>query len=226
MLGTLVNVLTVVVGSVIGIGLKAKMPPNIHKIVFEVMGLFTLFLGLKMAFVTQAVLILLLSLLLGGVIGEFIDIDEKLKRLGNFTKKYLNTNDSKFTEGLVSAFLLFCIGPLTFLGCIEEGLGEYPTQLLTKATMDGFSSIALASAMGTGVLISAIPLLIFQGSLTLSASFIEPLLSPEMLIELKAVGGLMIVALGLNILEIKQIKVANLLPALLVSLLVCYFYLK
>lgn len=226
MLGTLVNVATVVIGSSIGLALKAKMPEKIHKVVFEIMGLFTLILGIKMALSSNEALILLMSLLSGGIVGEFLNIDQFLQNTGEKIKKIFKAKESKFTEGLVSSFLLFCIGPLTILGCIEEGLGQYPTQLYTKATMDGFSSVALASAMGTGVLISAIPLLIFQTILTFSASLIEPYVNDAMLTELTATGGVMIVALGLNILSIKDIKVANLLPSLLFSALISYFLLN
>ncbi len=225
MLGTLVNVATVIVGSLIGLALKRNMPEKIQKLIFEILGLFTVLLGLKMAFESNNVLLLLLSLIFGGLIGELLNIDHFFIKLGDYIKRKFNSKESKFTEGLVSSFLLFCIGPLTILGCLEEGLGNYPTQLLTKATMDGFSSMALASALGIGVLVSVIPLFIFQTSLTFLAIFIEPYITENMLTELTACGGMMILALGLNILELKNIKVANLLPALLISAFASYFIL-
>jgi len=214
MIGTLFNVATVIIGSLIGLAIQSKMPERINKIVFACLGVFTLLLGFKMAFEGQQLLVVLFSLIIGSVIGEAIDIDSYLNKLGNWLQTKFKAKGSNFTEGLVTSFLLFCIGPLTFLGCLEEGLGSPPNQLITKSIMDGFSSIALSSAMGLGVLVSALPLFLFQGGITLMATVIEPLLSNAMITELTATGGLMIVALAFNILEMKKIKVANMLPAL------------
>lgn len=214
MIGTLFNVATVVIGSLIGLAIQSKMPKRINQIVFACLGVFTLLLGFKMAFQGQQLLVVLFSLIVGSVVGELINIDRYLNQLGNWLQSKFKAKGSNFTEGLVTSFLLFCIGPLTFLGCLEEGLGNPPNQLITKSIMDGFSSIALSSAMGLGVMVSALPLLLFQGGITLMASFIEPLLTDAMITELTATGGLMIVALAINILEIKKIKVANMLPAL------------
>ncbi len=224
MTGTLVNVAAVLAGSLLGLLIKNRMPKRLTEIVFQVLGLFTLFLGVSMALETNHLIYLIFSLLLGGISGELIRLEERMDRFGDFLKRKLPGNNERFQEGLITAFLLFCMGSMTILGAIKEGINNNPDLLLTKSLMDGFSSIALAAALGVGVLLSAIPLLIFQGGLTLLASSVQDFLLPEMIAEITAVGGVMLIGLGINILGIKKLRIMNMLPALLfVVLMVMVF---
>jgi len=213
-IGSIVNVLAVIIGSIIGLKFGSLVSPKIKAAIFQVIGLFTLVLGLKMAMASQELLLLLLCLVLGAIIGEALSIDKSLTSLGDYLKDKLKSKNPNFTEGLLTAFLLYCVGSMTFVGAIEEGINQDKTLLFTKSLLDGITSILLASTFGIGVLVSAIPLLIFQTILTWGALYFEPYLSAEIINEVSAVGGILIIALSLNILELKKIKVSNLLPAL------------
>ena len=212
--GSIVNALSVILGSFIGISIGNRLPKSIRAIIFQVMGLFTLILGLKMSLETQALIILLLSLTMGAAIGEKLNIEQKLQILGLKIKNLLKNKNEKFAEGLVTAFLLFCLGSMTFVGAIEEGINQDRTLLYTKSFMDGITSILLASSFGLGVLVSAIPLLIFQSLLTFAALYLEPYLTSSIINEVSAVGGVLILGIGINILELKKIKVSDMLPSL------------
>jgi len=226
MLGTLFNVFTVVVGSAIGLVIKNKLPARIIKVVFQALGLFTMILGVSMTLKTNGQhLIMIFSLIIGSIIGEVFRLDENFNKLSEQLKAKLKSKSEKFSEGIITAFILFCIGPMAILGSIQEGLGESSELLFTKSVMDGFSSIALAAALGIGVLFSAIPLFLFQGGITLSASFLGTYLSPEIIAELTALGGVLLVGLGINILEIKKIKILNMLPSLVVVVVMCLIFL-
>lgn len=223
MTGTWINIAAILAGGILGLLINRKIPKRFNDIVFQAIGLFTLFLGVYLSFKTENMLILVFSLILGGLFGEWLKLEERAEKL---TERLqfggLNTGN-RFTEGLITAFLLFCIGSMTILGAIEEGMGNKPELLITKSIMDGFSSIALSSALGIGVLFSVVPLLLYQGSLTLLAAYAGEFFSDSIINELTACGGLLLLGLGLKILEIKQIKVLNLLPALIFAVLLAYF---
>jgi uncharacterized membrane protein YqgA involved in biofilm formation len=225
MLGTLINAGAVIAGSGVGLLIHAKLPPKITTITFQGIGLFTLVIGFSMAMNTQNFLVMIFSLVIGGILGELIDIGAHLDTLSNFFKIKIKSKNEKFSEGLISAFLLFCMGSMTILGAIEEGLGNPPNLLLAKSVLDGFASIALATTFGIGVLFSVAPLLIYQGGLTLFASLLQNLLSKVVVNEISAVGGLILVGLGINILALKEIKILNMLPALLIAGILSYFFL-
>ena len=216
MIGTFVNVGAVILGSIIGIILRKKLPEKLTTIAFQAIGLFTIFLGITMAFKTEHYLILIFSLIMGSIIGQLLDIDAWLNRISDSLKKKWHSKNDKFSEGLVTAFLLFCMGSMTILGAIEEGLGGNPNLLLTKSLLDGFASIALAAALGIGVMLSVIPLLIYQGGLTLFARLFEQSVTMPIINELTAVGGIILIGLGISILEIKKLKVINMLPSLVI----------
>lgn len=224
MTGTLINVGAVIAGSVIGLLFHSKIPRKYIQIVFQGIGLFTLMVGIAMALKTQNYLILVFSIVLGGVLGTLISLGKHINSFSERLKKRIKTNNSKFTEGLVSAFLLYCMGSMTILGAFEEGLGNPPNLLLAKSLMDGVSSIALSAGLGIGVIFSVVPLLIYQGGLTLFASALNEHLSELMINEISAVGGLMLIGMGLNILEITKIKVINMLPGLIVVVILVYFF--
>lgn len=224
MTGTIINVGAVIVGSLVGLLINRRLPPRFISTVFQAIGLFTLFLGISMALKTDNILLLIFSLVLGGLTGEVLRIDKGIERLSESLRKKLKTRNDRFSEGLITSFLLFCMGSMTILGAIEEGLGDEPNLLLAKSLMDGFSSIALASAMGIGVLFSVVPLLIYQGGITLFAAYFQEQATLLYINELTAAGGILLLGLGLSILDIKKINIVNLLPALLYILVLVYFF--
>lgn len=224
MVGTLINAGAVTAGSVIGMLIGSRIPDKISRILFHGIGLFTLFLGVSMALKTGNFLILIFSILLGSICGELLNIENGIDKLGNRLKTKLKTNNDKFSEGLVTAFLIYCMGSLTVLGAFEEGLGNKPNLLLTKSLLDGFAAVALTSTFGFGVLFAVIPLLIYQGALTLFASFLGNYLTESIINEMTAAGGIILMGLGITIMEIRQLKVINMLPALVFAVLLPYLF--
>jgi len=224
MIGTLVNVLAVVVGSTLGLLFHSKVPERFIKITFNGIGIFTLVLGFGMALASNEILLMVFSIIIGSLLGEALDIDKRLNTISNQLKKRLGNESDNFSNGLITGFLLFCMGSMTILGAIQEGVGGSPDLLMTKSLMDGFASLALASTLGVGVLFSVIPLFIYQGGLTLLAAQVKDFLSPEMITEITGVGGLLLIALGLNILDLKKIKVSNMLPSLLVIIILMLIF--
>jgi len=226
MTGTIINVFTVIAGSLIGIVFSKKLPAKVIKLIFQSIGLFTIFLGIKMAFETSNYIIMIFSLIIGSIVGEWINIDKYMNRIGNNLKKKLKSDNQHFSEGLISAFLLFCMGSMTILGAIEEGFSGKPDLLIAKSLLDGFSSMALASAMGFGVMVSVIPLFIYQGGLTLLAKTLGNYSNEIIINELTAVGGIILLAIGLNILEISKVKAVNILPALVFAVVFAIIFLN
>ena len=216
MTGTLINVGTVLLGSAIGLLIRSRLPERYTKVMFQVFGLFTIFLGIKMSLATNNIMVMVFSLLVGTLLGEWWNLERGMDRLANYIKKRVRSKNERFTEGFVTAFLVFCMGSMTILGAIEEGLGDRPNLLLTKSLMDGFSSMALASALGIGVMFSVIPLLLYQGGLTLFAGYLSEVLSPDVVAEVSAVGGILLMGLGFVLLDVKKIRVMNMLPSLII----------
>ena len=225
MLGTIVNTLAVIAGSAVGLVFHARLPKRITAMVFQAIGLFTLFIGVKMAWETTSLLILIFSAVIGGILGEALRLEERLNGLADRVRRRLGSESHTFGQAWITATLLFCTGSMTILGSIEEGLGNPPNLLLAKSVLDGFASVALSAALGVGVLLAALSVLAIQGSLTLLAATIQPWVSAPMIAEMTAVGGLMLMGLGLTLLEIKPIKVVSLLPGLLVAPLLALLFL-
>lgn len=224
MIGTIVNIGAVLIGGLIGLLIGNRLPERYTKVFFDAVGLFTLVLGISMAIRTGEPLLLVFSLILGTLTGTIFNLQGKLDHFSELLKVKFRFSGSRFSEGLVVAFLLYCMGSLTVLGAIEEGTGNTPKLFYLKSLMDGFSSIALASALGAGVLFSVVPLLIYQGGLTLLAFYTAKGLPEVVVTELSATGGILLIALGFNILGIKQFKVVNMLPTLIyIVLLVLMF---
>jgi uncharacterized membrane protein YqgA involved in biofilm formation len=223
-MGTLINVAAILLGSLIGLLIKEKLSQKIITIIFQVMGLFTLVLGISMSLKTEHFLIVIGSLVLGAVIGEWIDLDKYMNRWSQKLKARLKIGGDKFTDGMITAFLLYCMGAMTILGAIEEGVqGSYDI-LLMKSLMDGISSIALASGLGIGVMFSSIPLLVYQGGLTLFSSFIGEHFTEVIISDLSATGGILLIGLGINILEIKKLKILNMVPSLVIVVILSYLF--
>ncbi len=225
MWGTFINAGAIIVGSLIGLLFHSRIPKKYIQIIFQGIGLFTLFVGIAMALKTNNYLVLVFSIVLGSIIGTLLNFENQINGFSGWIKKKIKTEDSKFTDGLVSAFLLYCMGSMTILGAFEEGLGNHPNLLLAKSLMDGISSIALTAGLGIGVMFSVVPLLIYQGALTFLAQLLNDRVSSVYINELSAVGGLMLIGMGLNILDITRIKVVNMLPALVIVLVLVWIFL-
>jgi uncharacterized membrane protein YqgA involved in biofilm formation len=224
MTGTLINIAAVIVGSSVGLIARSKLPERITGIVFQGIGLFTLLFGVSMAIKTGNFLLMIFSIVIGSIVGEWIDIERHVFRLGDSLKGAIRSKNEKFSEGLTAAFLLFCMGSMTILGAIEEGLGGEPNLLLAKSVLDGFASIGLAAALGIGVMFSVIPLLVYQGGITLFASYLQGVFTDAIISEMTATGGLLLIGLGVNILEIKRLRILNMLPALVIVVILSYFF--
>jgi uncharacterized protein len=223
MIGTLINALTVLVGGTLGVLLGQRFPRRMQETIFASLGLFTLFIGFSSALATGNPLIALGSLIVGALIGEALDLEKKLERFGVWLQRVLSREKkegdgrSRFVEGFVTASIVFCVGPLTIQGAIEDGLlGDY-TKLAIKAMLDGFAALAFAATLGPGVLASIIVILGFQGGISLLASLGSNFFTGPMVAELTAVGGIVLLAIGFRLLDIKQIRAANLLPSLFVA---------
>jgi uncharacterized membrane protein YqgA involved in biofilm formation len=223
MLGTLINVAAIVLGSTVGVLVHSRLPSRITTIGFQGIGLFTLLIGFTMASKTNNLLVMALSIVSGSMLGEVVNIDRITNNFGDWVKAKVGSETSKFSEGFVTSSLLFCIGSMAILGAIEEGLGGAPNLLLAKSVLDGFSSVALSATLGIGVIFSAIPVLLYQGTLTLLANSAKTVIGGDILNEITAVGGLLLIGLGIDILEIKDIKVSNMLPSLLVAAFLANF---
>lgn len=217
--GTLLNALTVLIGGVIGSLAGDRLPQRIHEALFGVLGLFTVLIGLQGALTTKNALILLGSLLLGTILGEMINIEAGLERTGNWLQHKLARSGSTLSEAFVTASLVFCVGPLSILGSLDNGLSGDTTKLVIKATLDGFAAIAIGATLGWGVLLAIFTILIYQGALSLGAHAVAPLLmgNADTVTELTAAGGLILVAVGLKLLKIRDLRVANYLPALVIA---------
>jgi uncharacterized membrane protein YqgA involved in biofilm formation len=232
--GTVVNVATVLAGSGIGVLLGNRLPNRTRDVVTDGLGLVTLLAAAQAASsVTDhrlsdavgdsaPVLIVLGSLLLGGICGSLLRIEARLEGFGGWLQSRLTSSAEseqrrRFTEGFVAASLLFCVGPLTILGSLSDGLGNGADQLLLKATLDGFAAIAFASSFGWGVAASALVVLVVQGSLTVVGAVLGQLLPEPHLLEITATGGLLLVGVALRLLKLKQVPVGDLLPALVVA---------
>lgn len=226
MIGTIVNVGAVILGSAIGLAFRSRIPQRLFEIVFQAIGLFTICLGLVMAFKANNMLIMVFSLVTGSLLGEWINIEKATEKLSDKVKYKLGkADDASFSTGMITAFLLFCMGSMSILGCFDEGMGKGSSLLFTKSIMDGFSAIALTAAFGIGVMFSSIPLFIYQTSLTLLAILLGSIIPEAIITELSAIGGILILGLGFTILDIKKIRVLNMLPALLIEVLLCSFFL-
>ncbi len=221
MVGTVVNAGAVLAGGSLGLIVHSRLPERHRKIAFQGLGLVTLMLGLSMALRTRNPVILILSILIGALIGESFRLETRLESSVEWIRsRFARGSDSRFTEGVITAFMMFCMGSMTIIGALEDGMGKGADLLFAKSVMDGFASMAFAATFGVGVLFSVVPLLIYQGGWTLAGYLLGNLLPEAVTAELSAVGGVILIGLGLNILELKKIPLLNLLPGLLIAILV------
>ena len=212
--GTIFNSLAVIFGSMIGLTAGKFMPEKMNDTIFNCLGLFTIYVGVNMTLKTEHSIAVLLSLVLGAITGEILGIETKLNSLGDTLKAKIHTSNEKFTDGFVSATLLFCVGSMAIIGSIEDGLRHNPEILMTKGIMDCIAGSMMAGAYGVGVMFSVIPMFIYQGALTLGASWAESVITESMYANISGLGGLMIMGIGLNMLKVTRLKLGDMLPGL------------
>jgi uncharacterized membrane protein YqgA involved in biofilm formation len=219
LLGTLANVVAIAIGTLVGFGLKQRFPERINSIAMQALGLVTALIGLKMMITTQNVLVVLGSMIIGGILGELLRIEQRLDKLGARVEAKFSKERGTFAKAFVTSSLLYCVGPMAILGALQDGLhGDYSV-LLTKSVMDAIASVAFASTLGIGVLFSTLPVAAYQGGITIGASLLEPYLTSSMVTEMTATGGLLILGIAMNLLQVAKIRVGNFLPAILVAVI-------
>ena len=225
--GTLVNVAVIVVGSLSGLLLKIGLPERVSGALSTAVGLCVLYIGIDGCLAGENMLVAVLSMAIGAVIGELLDLDGKLNRLGEAVQNRFAKGkrfESTIAQSFVSASLLFCVGAMAIVGSLQSGISGDHSTLYVKSILDGISSIVFATTLGGGVILSIIPLFIYQGGIALLAQFVAPYLSEAVIADMTCVGSLLIVALSLNLLKITKVKVANLLPAVLLPIALCPLY--
>jgi len=222
MLGTIVNALAIIAGSLLGILLNKGIPDNYKNIIMSGVGLSVILIGTKSALASDSLMVVIFSVIIGAAIGEFLGIEEKLERLGMYLERRVaakSDDTSSFARGFVTASLVFCVGSMAIIGSLESGLTGNHQTLFAKSVLDGVTSIIFASTLGIGVLFSSIAVFIYQGLITLTALSIKTVLVPETISQMTSVGGLLILAIGFNLLKITSIRVGNLLPGIFLPLL-------
>ncbi len=228
MKGTLVNAAAVMIGSGLGLALKHGIPEKYQNTIMHGMALAVGVIGLQMAFKTQNMLIVILGIAAGAIVGEALNIDAGLNKIGDWLSKRLGgqgqASYSNIGQGFVTASLVYCIGAMAVVGAIQDGLTGDTSTLYAKSLLDGITSVVFTSSMGLGVAFSSISILVYQGSITLLAGFFSAVLSESVITELTATGGILIVGVSILMLEIKKIKLANLLPAIPAAAAIAYFW--
>jgi len=235
-LGTIVNAAAIITGGVSGSLLRSGLPERFRETIMQALGLSVLMIGISGALqgmyrVTtggildrEYIMLMIFSLVAGAVTGELLNIEDKLERMGQWIQKKYLKNSGNFAEGFVTASLVYCVGAMAIVGSLEDGLTGNTGTLFAKSVLDGVSSVIFAATLGIGVAFSAIPVFIYQGIITLMAGFIKPWLTDSVISQTSLVGSILIMAIGFNILEIKRIKVGNLLPAIFIPFI--YYIIK
>lgn len=223
MLGTVVNAIAIIIGGLIGTFIRNGLKENYKKTLMNGVGLTVIIIGIMGAIKSENMILIIISIVLGSIIGEAIGIEKKLDSMGNSLEEKLGQGNSNLSKGFVTASLVYCVGAMAIVGSLESGLlGNHDT-LFAKSVLDGISSIIFASTLGIGVVFSSIPVFIYQGIIILLASSLRNLLTPDVILEMSAVGGILIMGIGINILEIKKIEVGNMSPSIFIPLI--YFIL-
>jgi uncharacterized membrane protein YqgA involved in biofilm formation len=225
-MGTLINAIAILVGGALGLLFRKGFPERVSQTALQVMGLFSMVVGLTMAIQGKELILVLISLALGAILGELINIEGRLDRLGSSLEKRLQLKEKSSAKGFIYTSLLFCVGSMAIVGSITDGLKGDHSILVTKAMMDGIISIPFAASMGIGVLGSSVPILLYQGGLTLLAWKLQSFFTPLMIGELTSVGGVIVMGIGINILGLQKVRVGNLIPALPLIILVLYLKIR
>jgi hypothetical protein len=223
LLGTVANAGAIIIGGIAGSFFRKGISERFSNIIMSVLGLFTLVLGMTFAIDSQNALVVIFSLVIGSVIGEWIDIEKRMNDLGDYVQDKLNSREGSFSKGFVTASLLYCVGTMSIMGPLQSGLMNDHKILLMKSILDGTISVVFASTLGIGVALSSLPVLVYQGSIALLASSVAPYLSEAVITEMTAVGGVLLVGMGINLLEIKKLKVGNMLPAIFLPIILMLF---
>lgn len=224
MLGTIVNSLTIIIGCLIGLIAKNRINEKISETIMNGLALCVIYIGISGALKGEDTILIIVSVAVGAFIGELIDFDERLKNLGNFIESKVNKGNKKkekisISEGFVTSSLLFCVGAMAIVGSLESGLQGNHTTLFAKSVLDGVSSIIFASTLGIGVMLSAVTVFVYQGIITIAAGVLASVLSTAVITNMSAVGSILIIGLGLNVLGATKIKVANILPAVFIPII-------
>lgn len=219
MLGTIVNSVAIIIGAIAGVLLKSGIKDKYKETIMQGISLTVFIIGIMGAIKSENILLVIGSIVVGAIIGEALNIEGALDRLGNFLQNKIGGSSSGFSKGFVTTSLIYCVGAMAIVGSLESGLqGNYET-LFAKSILDGIYSIIFGSTLGIGVAFSSVSVFVYQGTITILSSFIKDFLTPEVIREMSAVGGVLIMGLGLSMLEIKKIKVGNMLPAVFIPLL-------
>lgn len=224
MTGVTVNFVAIIIGSLFGIIFKKFIKDSYKETIMSGIAITVIIMGIMNVIETNQFLIVIISIVIGSLIGEMLDLEDKINRVADVLCLKFEKNQregSTFSEGFVTTTLIFCVGAMAIVGSLESGLTGNHDTLLAKSLLDGVSSIIFASTFGIGVIFSAAPVLIYEGAIVLGASFIKDFLTPEMITEISAVGGILIIAIALNILNLKKIRIGNMLPAIVIP--VIYF---
>ena len=225
--GTIINVITVLFGSGIGLFLRKRLNDTYKSLILQGVGLLTIIIGMQMALKTDDIILLLISIILGGILGQAIRLEERIDSLANNIKdRFARKDDTLFSEGFITASIIFCVGPMTILGSLNDGLYGDINLLAIKSVLDGFTALALTTTFGIGVIFSIATIIIIQGGITFSALFISQIFTDMMINEMTAVGGALIIGIGFILLDIKKIKVATFLPALPIAPLLVIIHQK
>lgn len=219
MLGTIVNAIAIILGAFGGVCLKNGIKEQYKKTIMDGIGLSVLIIGIMGGVKSNNIILVICSIVIGTMIGEFVGIEDKLDRLGKFLQSKLGGKDSNFSNAFVTASLIYCVGAMAIVGSLEAGIQHNYETLFAKAILDGISAIVFASTLGIGVAFSSIVVFLYQGSITLLSSILSAFLTNDIINEMSAVGGILIMAIGINLLELKQIKIGNMLPAIFVPIL-------
>jgi len=219
MLGTLVNFSAIIAGSIIGFLFKSGIPEKISNTLMQGLALCVILIGASGAIKGSNILLIIISMVVGGFIGELIDLDNLLQKLGDKIEEKFKGKGIKISEGFVTTSLLFCVGSMAIVGSLQSGLEGNHKILFAKSMLDGIASIIFTSSLGIGVMLSSFSVLIYQGAITLAASSLKAILIQSVVIDMTAVGSLLIIGLGFNMLNITKIKVANLLPAVFIPII-------
>jgi uncharacterized membrane protein YqgA involved in biofilm formation len=223
--GTIINVITVAIGSSLGLLLRNRLNERYKLIILQGVGILTMVIGMQMALKTESILILLISIILGGLSGQMLKLEERLDEFADKVKnRFAKKEDRYFSEGFITASIIFCVGPMTILGSINDGLTGDINLLAIKSVLDGFTALALTTSFGIGVFFSIFTIIVIQGGLTFSALLVDQFFNEMMINEMTAAGGVVIIGIGIILLDIKKIKVATFLPALVIAPLIVILY--
>jgi hypothetical protein len=224
MLGTIANTAAIICGSIIGLLFRGGIPEKYNETVMKAIALAVVLIGILNALKMENLLLVIISLAVGSIIGEYLRIECRLESFGKWLETRFAGGKNDISRGFIASSLLFCVGSMAIIGSLESGLTNNHQTLFAKSVLDGISAIVFASSFGIGVLFSSLSVFIYQGLITLSASFLKQLLIPSVVANMSAVGGLLIIALGFNMLNFEKIKVGNMLPAIFIPLI--YYIIK